>query len=259
MISENENISEITSIILTKNLPDKDIELFWYSFKESIYNIIKSDTLFIKESKLKNTDKYNDDKYNDDKYNDIILELKEKSQLYNKLQKEFKFQEIMLDIKEYIKNISRNFFIQKTDNYNFNIYLTNIKRLSKILDIPDKIKFDWLENYKEDDLFMIFFYIRKYISDHETSSEQRELYQKINIYTIKYVNNLNNLNKHYLDIIYDLLLKYNYIKPGILVRFERYYPVIKDLQKYGFIDNKITIPENWTFEKVYKKGLIKNK
>ena len=65
MISENENISEITSIILTKNLPDKDIELFWYSFKESIYNIIKSDTLFIKESKLKNTDKYNDDKYID--------------------------------------------------------------------------------------------------------------------------------------------------------------------------------------------------
>jgi hypothetical protein len=250
MISDNESISEITSLILTKNLPDKDIELFWYSFKESIYNIIKHNI---------DISNANENANNTDKYNNIIFELKGKSQFYNKLQKEFKFQEIMLDIKEYIKDISRNFFIQKSDNYNFNIYLTNVKRVSKILDIPDKIKFDWLENYKEDDLFMIFFYIRKYISDHEDSSEQRELYDKINKYTIKYDNNLPNLNKHYLDIIYNLLLKHNYIKPGLLCRFVKYYPVIKDLQKYGFIDKTINIPESWTFEKVFKKGIIKNK
>jgi hypothetical protein len=233
-------MSDISSYILAKNLPDKDTELFWYGLKDSILNIIN---------------KLGDDS----KYNHIIKEISEKSQLYNQLQKEKKFQEINYDIEKYLIWISRNLFIQNTDDYDFNIYLSNLKRWSKIIEIPDKIRYLWLENKENNDYFIIYFMIRKYICEHNTNNiknEETELFQSLMIYINKYdPNPINyNINKMYLDRMYKIILNNKYFKPSLLIEFSKYYQIIKDLQDLDIL--KKDIPSYWTIDKIFKKGIL---
>ncbi len=228
--------------ILEKNLPDKDTEFFWYCFKESIINIINKSL-------------------NRNEYHTIIKDLEERSKLYNQLQQEKKFKEINIDIEKYIKIISRSFFIKNPDYYNFNIYLTNIKRWSKqVLNLPDKIRYTWLKN-EEEDYFMIFFMISKYISDHYLNIKKDDdlVFNLLLKYIAKYEPEPlhNYVNKIYLDHMYKIILDYKYFKPSLLMEFSNYYPIIKDLQNLGII--KKDIPEYWTIEKIFKKGLLQIK
>ncbi len=228
--------------ILEKNLPDKNTEFFWYCFKESIINIINKSS-------------------NPHQFNTILKDLEERSKLYNQLQQEKKFKEINIEIEKYITSISRSFFIQNTDYYDFNIYLTNIKRWSKnVLNMPDKIRYSWLKK-DEEDYFMIFFMIRKYISDHSLNikSEDEIIFNLLTKYSIKYESEPlhNNVNKIYLDNMYKIIIDNKYFKPSILSEFSNYYPIVKDLQNLGII--KKNIPEHWSIDKIFKKGLLQIK
>lgn len=239
------NNDEITKFphIVKKNLPDKNTEFFWYCFKESIINII---------NKSQNPHQF-----------DIILkDLENRSKLYNHLQKEQKFKEINIEIEKYIKTISRSFFIQNTDYYDLNIYFTNIKRWSKnVLNISDKFRYDWLKNDIEEDYFMIFFMISKYISEHSLNIKKED--EIIFNLLIKYITKYdpeplhNNVNKIYLDHMYKTIIDNRYFKPTLLMEFSNYYPIVKDLQNLGII--KKDIPEHWTIDKIFKKGLLQIK
>jgi hypothetical protein len=236
---------EITKFphILEKNLPDKDTEFFWYCFKESILNII---------NKSSNTNKF-----------DIILkDLEERSKLYNQMQQEKKFKEINVEIEKYIKSISRSLFIQNANDYDFNIYITNMKRWSKkVLNLPDKNRYSWLKSEDNDDYFIIFFMIRKYICEHSLNikNDDESVFNLLMRHIIKYdPEPLHyNINRIYLDHMYKIILNNKYFKPSLLIEFSNYYPIVKDLQNLDII--KKDIPEHWTIDKIFKKGLLQIK
>ncbi len=238
--------------VLNKNLPDKNTEVFWYGFKENIINMINN---------LNGKNEFKTEEHQEH-FNFILKDLENKSNNFNILQKEEKFVEINQEIECYIKWISRNFIIQYANDYYFNIYLTNLKRWSKtILEIPDKIRYDWLENQNQnqkqpqDDYFMIFFNLRKYLCEHNNNHHNKleeSVFIDIFIDTIKkYSTKIIIKNKFLLDEIYKMIIDARYMKPSILIEFGKYYPIIKDLQKIGYI--KKNIPANFSIEKALKK------
>jgi hypothetical protein len=250
------------TFVLNKNLPDKNTEVFWYGFKENIINMLNN---------LRNRNEFKNDEHQAH-FNYILKDLEDKSNKFNILQKEEKFVEINNEIECYIKWISRNFIIQYANDYYFNIYLTNLKRWSKtILEIPDKIRFDWLEHQNQnqnqnltqtqDDYFMIFFNLRKYLCEHNNNHHNKleeSVFIDIFIDTIKkYSTKIIIKNKILLDEIYKMIIDARYMKPSILIEFGKYYPIIKDLQKIGYI--KQNIPDNFSIEKALKKYTIVNK
>jgi hypothetical protein len=247
------------SFVLNKNLPDKNTEVFWYGFKENIINMINN---------IKHKTEYQSTEHQEH-FKFILKDLENKSNKFNILQKEEKFIEINNEIECYIKWISRNFIIQYANDYYFNIYLTNLKRWSKtILEIPDKIRFDWLEENKNEnenenknktqDYFMIFFNLRKYLCEHNNTHHNKiedTVFIDIFIDVIKkYTTKIMIKNKILLDEIYKMIIDARYMKPSILIEFGKYYPIIKDLQKIGYI--KQNIPENFSIEKALKKCTV---
>ena len=56
------NLDIINSQIITKNLPDKELEIFWYSWKNVIYNAFKNQQkiidLFNLDNYCRNANKY---------------------------------------------------------------------------------------------------------------------------------------------------------------------------------------------------------
>ena len=272
---ESENVlidKDIQEKVSQKNLPDKNIEFFWYGFKNTIINLVNSLKLEMKDKekniekekhidneKMKNKDK-------EDKLNFIIKDLEERSNLYNELQKENKFKEINIEIENYIKYISRIFFIKYADDYHFNIYLTNIKRWSKLL---NQTKYDWLDKTKtkknnnneknnnktnEDDYFMIFFNIRKYLCERHNNNKNLEENDNIYVEDLKrYDDNLYIKNKLIIGDIYKSMLRNKYLKPSILLEFGKYFPIISDLQKIGCIKEDIDLGLKYSNEKILKK------
>lgn len=263
--NDNEVIHEIDLIdkdmqhILIKNLPDKNTEFFWYGFKNTIINLVNTLKIEMKDNekneKIKNKDK-------EAKLNYIIKDLEERSNLYNEMQKENKFKEINIEIENYIKYISRIFFIKYADDYHFNIYLTNIKRWSKL---SNQTKYDWLDiktktknndNTKtnEDDYFMIFFNIRKYFCERHNNNKNLEENDNMYIEDLKrYDDNLYIKNKLIMGDIYKSMLRNKYLKPSILLEFGKYFPIISDLQKIGCIKEDIDLDLKYSNEKILKK------
>jgi hypothetical protein len=241
------------SFVLNKNLPDKNTEVFWYGFKENIINMINN---------IKTKTEYQSIEHQQH-FKFILKDLEDKSNKFNILQKQERFIEINNEIECYIKWISRNFIIQYANDYYFNIYLTNLKRWSKtILEIPDKIRFDWLEKNENtnitQDYFMIFFNLRKYLCEHN-SIHRNKLEETVIIDIFidvikKYSTKIMIKNKILLDEIYKMIIDARYMKPSILIEFGKYYPIIKDLQKIGYI--KKNIPENFSIEKALKKCIV---
>ena len=108
--------NDIQEKVSQKNLPDKNTEFFWYGFKNAIINLVTS----LKQELKKKDNEKDIDK--EDKLNYILKDLEERSNLYNEMQKQNKFEEINIEIEIYMKLISRNFFIQYADDYHFNIF-----------------------------------------------------------------------------------------------------------------------------------------
>jgi len=255
MLSSKEIDESNYKHIYYKNLPDKNIEFFWYNFKESIINI-----LYNLDQETKNLLKNHD----------IIGDLYKLSNNLNQLQKEGEYNTIQNKIEYYIRDISRILFLPHSNIYHFNIFLTNLKRWDTwVLELPDKKKhkYEWLKNTIKDDYFMVFLKLKKYIYEYGHKENEifiNDLVSKIKNY--KYWERLDSIyrpqtnlsyqenNKKTLDMIYDLILKEKYFKPTILIELANYYPVIKDLKKNGHLSNDIK--DSYSVEKALKKTMI---
>ena len=223
--------------IYYKNLPDKDIEFFWYCFKESIDNLINS-----LEKNKQTSLKY------------LIDELNHKCDHLNQLQKSEEYDQISIEIEKYIKHIARVLFLPYADIYYFNIFITNLKRWSKwVLKIsPTKFNFNWLKD-NDENYFMIFFQIKKYLIDnHDDANNHPKLFEKLNFNIEKYLTISNMRNKIILYDIYRLIIDERYLKPQILLDLSVHFPIKEDLIKIGYLKNNL--PLNWSLEKAIKKG-----
>ena len=157
MLSSKEVDKSSYKHIYYKNLPDKNIEFFWYNFKESVNNAFNN----LNQETKKVLKKYN-----------IQENLIELSNTLNQLQQNEQFNEIQIKIENYIRDISRILFLPYTNEYHFNIFLTNLKRWDTwVLELPDKQKhkYEWLKNQEgnvkvNEDYFLIFLKFKKYIT-----------------------------------------------------------------------------------------------
>jgi hypothetical protein len=259
--------------IYDKNLPDKNVEFFWYNFKESINNLLNN----VKKEHSKHSTKWDD----------IMNHLNETSNQLNKLQIEEKYDEIIQVIQNYIYLMARVLFIPYTNYYHFNIFITNLKRWETwVLDSNScsnsnsnsnsnshsnsnstKHNYDWLKDNESDDYFMIFFKLKKYISDYDNYKLDYDIIGKLEykIHNYQFWDLLSGLyqpqitysyqssNKILLDEIYKFILEKHYFKPTLLIEFSHYYPVITDLIEIGYFKNDI--PKHWSTEKALKKGI----
>ncbi len=246
--------------IYYKDLPDKNVEFFWYNFKESILNLLNK----IKNENLRYSTKWDD----------IMNHLNETSNQLNKLQIEEKYDEIISVIQNYIYLMARVLFIPYTNYYHFNIFITNLKRWETwVLDSnsgsnSNKHNYDWLKDDKSDDYFMIFFKLKKYISDYDNYKVDYDIIDKLEnkIHNYQFWDLLSGLyqpqitysyqsnNKILMDEVYKFILEKHYFKPTLLIEFSHYYPVITDLIEIGYFKNDI--PKHWSTEKALKKGII---
>jgi hypothetical protein len=236
MISPQEVESSKYKEVYYKNLPDCTTEFFWYGFKESILNLIN---VTYKDNQITSSM--------------LLQDLDEKCHILNKLQLSGKYNDINIEVEKYMRWLARHLFLSHSDDYMFHIFLSNMKRWSKwVLGVHDKIKFEWLMSLeKEDDYFMVFFNLRKYICDHY-SNEDKEILDNINQYLKKYQTLSMIKNKFILMDIYNLILNEKYIKPTIFQELSKYFPAIKDLKKIGYF--KADIPDTWSIEKAFKRG-----
>ena len=281
MLSNDDTVD----VIIKKNLPDKNYEIFWYGFKNSIKNLIN---YLLNNSKLVNDD--------NEKLNNILTGLHNKSEELNQYQKKEEYDNINLEIEKYIKLISRYLFIPYANFYHFNIFFTNLKRWTKwiinkdcdnLIDSPqlekknkknekknDKIDLNWLKDYYKDsskdaskdtsidDLFIIFFNLLKYCYEYESNSInintgnalEKQIIQKIINNLRKYNPDTFYTNKSILESILNLVLQNKFFKPFILIELGKYYNINEKLKNLGYIKNDI--PANWTIEKILKKGLL---
>lgn len=263
MLSNDDTVN----VIIKKNLPDKNYEVFWYGFKNSIKNLIN---YLLNNSKLVNDD--------NEKLNNILIDLNNKSEELNQYQKKEEYDNIKLEIEKYIKWISRYLFIPYANFYHFNILFTNLKRWTKwiinkdcenLIDSPqlekknkknDKIDLNWLKDDSKDDLFIIFFNLLKYCYEYESNSInignalEKQIIQKIINNLRKYNPETFYTNKSILESILNLVLQNKFFKPFILIELGKYYNINEKLKNLGYIKNDI--PANWTIEKILKKGLL---
>lgn len=170
------NLDSILSSLTESDNYDKDIEIFWYGFKESIKNFLKNR----EELRCIVCDKL----YSDSQY---LNELKDKKQ-YSEIMKV-----ITSRIEEYIYLIMK----YKSDHYHTNILFTNTKRWHNILDQFDKKCYYINNNY----LIFISVYNKlvKKISIHEHSD------------ILNYLENvrIDDIDKlHNIESMVDILIKY---------------------------------------------------
>lgn len=127
-----EKLNELEQYVKKKNLPDKEIELFWYDWKIAVSNSLKNSNL--------------------DKSFKFQLNLQKTSDILNSYQKNNKFNYILETVQ---KSIIKHITICMENNielYHHQILLTHIKRWKKI-----KITINDLYNIEENpDNFMFF-------------------------------------------------------------------------------------------------------
>ena len=158
------------------NDPDYEIELFWYSFKESMNNFYNSIN-------------------KDNRYT-----ISEWSTNLNLLKKNQKYNDIENNIKNYIAIYALDLIKYSELFYHDSIFVANIRRWNKI---SDKYKFNTnsnTDNDKKINFFIIFFTMKQ----HGISNKD--------------IDNLKNLNKIFVDEIYDDFILYSleHNKPKIL-------------------------------------------
>lgn len=132
----NENIETIYYTILAKNLPDKDIEIFWYSWKNAICNAFKKNDKVINQFKL-------------EIYSDNL----------NMLQENNDYIAIQQIIQTYLERHAILCIENYIDSYNCNIVNTHLNRWSKLTKKSNKLTNNKLRdsnyNFKLFSLYLI--------------------------------------------------------------------------------------------------------
>ncbi len=279
MITSKEIQESNYSFIYEKNLPDKTTEFFWYIFKESVINAIN----YIKTNnnvKFKNNinNIFDSKDYLGEKLEYILSDLLEKSNIFNQLQKEEKYDEIIVEIEKYIIWISRILFLPHANYYHFNIFITNLKRWYKWIKQtsssdsvnsigtdsfdnkqkskhPKKINFEWLVDKTKEDFFLPLFNIRKYICDkNDNFGSEQVIIDKILFFISNYdISNFLNNKSIIMDIV-KYIFETKFFKLFILTEIVKYYPIISKLKEYGILD--ASIPDNFSIEKLFKKNIL---
>uniref|UniRef100_A0A6C0JC87 Uncharacterized protein n=1 Tax=viral metagenome TaxID=1070528 RepID=A0A6C0JC87_9ZZZZ len=114
------NITNLISIVENKNEEDKEIEVFWYGFKQSILNFSKN---------------------NDKIYKNLYYQLEFISNKLNNLKKNKQFLNIIEIISNFINDCIIIIFNELIDSYHSNIFITNIKRWEIIIEQNSTEKF----------------------------------------------------------------------------------------------------------------------
>ena len=114
-----EKLTDIRIIINEKNLPDKEIELFWYGWKSAILNSLKN-------NKITDSKPYQ-------------LNLEKTSEILDFFQKKQQFNYIIDSIQQSMINHIDICIERRIDLYNTRILLSHIKRWKKIKYIGPKI------------------------------------------------------------------------------------------------------------------------
>jgi hypothetical protein len=218
---ESNNFSDQYLYILDSNNEDKEIEFFWYWFKEYIFRIHRN-TQIDKKYFLRS--------------NEHNEELKTISNNLNELQIEKNYIEIQNIIKNYILSISL-FIINNEFNSEFNLILTYIKRWNRITKNKFKINNNIQKNTWQKHVFICIKILEKYKKNNNNISEE--------IYSIDY--DIENNKKLFIPIMKQLI---NEKKYGLLDLLKT------EIDIYGFIENEYEIPielnRNLSFSKVFK-------
>jgi len=169
------------------NDPDYDIEIFWYSFKESMYNFYNSLSTNI---------------------NSIVENnISEWSKELNFLKKEKNYNEIQIKIKKYMSMYSLDLITYSDLLYHDSIFVANIRRWNKITNSliilnPTSLSNNNIEEIEDKKIkfFFIFFTLKQ----HNVSTKD--------------IDNLKNYDKLFIDNDYDDFIIYSLEnnKPKIL-------------------------------------------
>jgi hypothetical protein len=169
------------------NDPDYDIEIFWYSFKESMYNFYNSLTTDI---------------------NSIVENnISEWSKELNFLKKEKNYNEIQMKIKKYMSMYALDLITYSDLLYHDSIFVANIRRWNKITNSliilnPTSLSNNNIEEIEDKKIkfFFIFFTLKQ----HNVSTKD--------------IDNLKNYDKLFIDNDYDDFIIYSLEnnKPKIL-------------------------------------------
>ena len=218
---ESKNFSDQYLYILESENVDKEIEFFWYWFKEYIFRIHRN---------IQTNKKYFL------RTNEHREELKGISNNLNKLQKEKKYNEIQQIIKNYILSISL-FIINNKLNCELNLILTYIKRWNRISKNQFKINNNIEINTWQKHVYICIKILEKYRKNNNAIVEE--------IYSID--NNIEYNKKLFIPIMKQLINDKKYSLLDLLKT---------EIDIYGFIENEYEIPieinRNLSLSKVFK-------
>jgi len=242
MISRKEIEGSKYAYVIEKGLPDHIIEFFWYGFKDSIYNTIAQSDVPDQETDL------------------VKAELESTREILNELQSQQKYDEISGIIQNFIIWISRHLMISFVKHYNFNIFVTNIKRWSKwILEKGDKLCYDWLKNYKKvgddalGDHFYVFFEIKRFVYGRSIPEGDQILEFVFQYLPDKSCNNLAVLHQ-----LMEYLVKNHILKPTLLEILNDCCPVIECLKTHQILPKDLKVIKPYSFIKLLKKYSMLN-
>ena len=218
---ESNNFSDQYLYILESENVDKEIEFFWYWFKEYIFRIHRNTQTnkkyFLRSNKHKE-------------------ELECISNNLNKFQKEKKYDEIQKNIKNYILSISL-FIINNKFNCELNLILTYIKRWNRITKNQFKINNNIQKNTWQKHVYICIKILEKY------KNSKNDIVKEI--YSIDY--DIENNKKLFIPIMKQLINEKKYSLLDLLKT---------EIDIYGFIENEYEIPielnRNLSFSKVFK-------
>lgn len=196
------DLSDLEQYVSKKNLPDKEIEIFWYGWKAAMENSLKN-------------------KYNENNSFSHQMDVQKTSDLLNEYQKNRRF-DFIIDViqQSMIKHI--NILMENDiDLYHQRIILTHIKRWKKI-----KVNFPNILNIEIVPVKFIHFEIFHNINKNEklTCSVKRTMLDHIIF---------NDINK-----LIDMAINYN--EANILVKineFENIYTYINEKYNTNFYNN----------------------
>lgn len=193
-MNDKSNI-DIVKIIKNCNLPDRDIELYWYGFKNTVINFYKK--RLIKDD----LDLYN-----------ICL-------LLNSLQKNKDYENIEANICNFIFRVCHKYIIHSADTYDCSLLNTQIKRWNRLSKKYSTFhEKDIYQNNKYCVLFSIYY---KYLQ-----------YNKVNLKIIEFFRESIEYNDNTLNILIDLSIENNY--PYFLDKLATIYDITKYIKKkYG--------------------------
>jgi hypothetical protein len=246
MIRREEIEGSKYAYIYDKGLPDKDLEFYWYGFKDSITNAIE-----LHQSNISK-----------DIVNSILAKLDSVKNILNQLQKEEKYDMIHNVIEGIIVWIGKHLMIHYVNSYHFGIYITNVKRWCRwILKEKEggKLSCDWMNTIDDDkDYFTVFFELKTHLLSKSKTKKNNEIEDTI----IKLINKYNpgkaSHNLSLLHTIMTYLVESDYLKPNLLETLDQVCPVIDYLKECHKIPVDLIIHKPYSIEKIIKKHSLKN-